>query len=136
MTRKKLYPLVVTASLAGLGWLTANLFIPSLGSADTHICLFRLVTGIPCPACGSTTSMLSFLHGDLAGVIRWNPMGLLLLAAMILFPLWILYDRLYGKDSFLGFYLGFESILKKKWVMLPAILLVLANWAWSLYKGF
>ena len=135
MTRKRLYPLVVLASLVGIAWLAANFFIPRLESLDTHICLFRLVTGIPCPACGSTRSILSLIHGDVIGSLYWNPAGLVLLLSLIVFPLWILYDTMLGRETFLKFYRGFEKFLLQKWVLIPAVALILVNWAWNIFKG-
>ena len=38
-------------------------------------CLFRRVTGIPCPGCGMTRAWLSLLRGDLAGMLYHHPMA-------------------------------------------------------------
>lgn len=37
-------------------------------------CWFRQLTGLPCPTCGATRSVLSLVHGDLAGAIGHNPL--------------------------------------------------------------
>lgn len=37
-------------------------------------CLFRAMTGIPCPTCGATRGCLSLLYGDLAGGWLYNPL--------------------------------------------------------------
>ncbi len=37
-------------------------------------CLFRSLTGIPCPACGMSRAWLALLHGDLAGAFRYHPL--------------------------------------------------------------
>ena len=47
-------------------------------------CLFRLVTGIPCPGCGSLRAMHQLLHGHFAAAFALNPLlvlGLLVAAA-------------------------------------------------------
>lgn len=38
-------------------------------------CVFRTVTGIPCPTCGTTRAATAFLHGDLAAAVTANPLA-------------------------------------------------------------
>lgn len=38
-------------------------------------CLLNLVTGLPCPACGMTTSIALLVHGDVAAAWRANWAG-------------------------------------------------------------
>ncbi len=38
------------------------------------VCLFRRLTGLPCPTCGATRAALALAHGDLLGAIRQNPL--------------------------------------------------------------
>ena len=37
-------------------------------------CLFRKLTGLQCPGCGTTRALHHLLHGDVAGAFRLNPM--------------------------------------------------------------
>ena len=37
-------------------------------------CLFRSITGIPCPGCGLTRAWRSALLGDVSSAFRWHPM--------------------------------------------------------------
>jgi hypothetical protein len=39
-------------------------------------CLFRRLTGLPCPTCGMTRSVVLSLHGHLAAALRVNPAGI------------------------------------------------------------
>lgn len=42
------------------------------------ICLFRRLSGIPCPGCGLTRAFLHLLGGDLVGSLRLHPAALVL----------------------------------------------------------
>jgi len=39
------------------------------------ICPFRNLTGLPCPLCGMTRSMLCFFQGDWHASLLWHPLG-------------------------------------------------------------
>jgi hypothetical protein len=36
-------------------------------------CVFRTVTGVPCPLCGMTTGVTALLHGDVGAAFAANP---------------------------------------------------------------
>ena len=49
-------------------------------------CPFRVVTGIPCPSCGSTRSLVHLAHGDIAGSLILNQLfSLAMITALFLF---------------------------------------------------
>jgi hypothetical protein len=48
------------------------------------LCPFRLLTGLPCPGCGLTRSVVCTLHGDLASAMMFHPLGPLVVAALAL----------------------------------------------------
>lgn len=135
MVRNKLYVLVSTACAAGYIWLFLNYQRSVSDSIEPGVCLFKRLTGIPCPSCGSTRSVLSLLKGDFIGALISNPFGLIILSILILAPLWILYDVVLQKDSLLQVYNRTEIFLRRKWIALPLILLVILNWIWNIYKG-
>lgn len=135
MVRNKLYVLVSTACAAGYIWLFLNYQRSVSDSIEPGVCLFKRLTGIPCPSCGSTRSVLSLLKGDFIGALISNPFGLIILSILILAPLWILYDIVLQKDSLLQVYNRTEIFLRRKWIAIPLILLVILNWIWNIYKG-
>jgi hypothetical protein len=135
MVRNKLYVLVSTACAAGYIWLFLNFHRIVTNSMEPGVCLFKRITGIPCPSCGSTRSVLSILKGDFIGALLLNPFGLIILLILILAPLWILYDIVLQKDSLLQVYNRAEIFLRRKWIATPLILLVILNWIWNIYKG-
>jgi len=136
LNRNRLYLIIFIACAAGYVWLAMNwLYPPVYYSKETSICLLKHFTNIPCPSCGSTRSLLSILNGNFLNGFFLNPLGYLLLAIMMATPVWILYDLINKSQSLLTFYKKSEQFLSQKKVAIPAILLVLMNWAWNIYKG-
>ncbi len=46
------------------------------------VCLFRLMTGLPCMGCGMTRAIVAAAHGDFHSAFAWHPMGLALFLAL------------------------------------------------------
>src|SRR5215212_9677034 len=49
--------------------------LPALARWTDAGCLFRGLTGLPCPGCGITTSLLALGRGDMQGSWSANPAG-------------------------------------------------------------
>ena len=135
MNRNKLYLFLSAAYVVGLVWIITAYNRNSLTEGDLGVCLFKRLTTIPCPSCGSTRSVLSILKGDFAGAFMWNPIGFILIFFLLLTPGWILLDVTGNKSSLYNFFRKVEQFLQRKWVVSVAILIVLANWIWNIYKG-
>jgi len=135
MVRNKLYAILAAACAAGYTWLLLTYYRNISNESDFGVCLFKQVTGIPCPSCGSTRSVLSLLRGDFAGALFWNPFGILIMLILIISPAWMIYDIVLRKESLYIFYNRSEQFFKRKWIAIPAITLVLLNWIWNIYKG-
>ena len=135
MSRNKLYVFLSSACAAGYIWLILTYNRDISNSVEPGVCLFKRLTTIPCPSCGTTRSVLSILHGDFAGALYWNPFGLILALALIITPFWLSYDLAGHNDTLSRAYNHTEKILKQKWIALPLIGLVILNWIWNIYKG-
>ncbi len=134
ISRKSLYLLILLFCAAGYSWLMMHLDDRLLGWVGP-VCLFKKATGLPCPSCGATRSMLAFLHGNFLQGFLWNPLGFFLLLALIIFPFWLVYDLVLGKNSFHGFYATIERNIIQKKMAWPLVFLILINWCWNIYKG-
>jgi len=131
MTKKRLYNWFFVIAAAGYAWLLGHICFHS----EMQIgCLFHKITGLPCPSCGSTRSVLAILQGNFGEAWQFNPFGFLIIGLMIVVPLWILVDWIFRSDGFFRFYLKTENLFKKKYIYIPAIALVLGNWIWNFYK--
>lgn len=127
-------------------YLTAGLFLSTgwlwfLWSAyrgfggGGSFCLFRNVTGHPCPACGSTRSVQMIFSGSWAGAFMLNPLGYVVMAGMLVLPAWLLIDLLTRRTSAHRAFLAFDRKVKQRPLILVLILLpVILNWIWNLLK--
>jgi len=52
-------------------------------STGPSVCLFRNVTGLPCPFCGSTRSVGHILQGEFSAAVYSNPLGYFGLAFLV-----------------------------------------------------
>lgn len=136
LTRNKLYLLILVACAAGYSWITLNFIYQTDAKSTTFgVCLFKHVTSLPCPSCGSTRSVLSLVEGHWMSSLLINPLGLPLAIFLLTAPLWILADLFTGRSTFFNFYSATENYLKKPWVAIPLIALVVINWIWNINKG-
>jgi len=98
-------------------------------------CVFKNATGIACPSCGATRSVLLLAHGNFASAFMLNPFGFIIATIMVIGPFWMLYDFVFKKDTLHLAFQKFEQAVKTKWVAAILILLVVANWIWNINKG-
>ena len=102
--------------------LAAARFLPVLNFAPT--CVFKGLTGVPCPTCGSTRAIVRFTHGDLAGSLLMNPLVFsALIAALIFFAYSIV--TLTGNIPRLSVALSERG---KNLARISVVMLFLTNW--------
>jgi hypothetical protein len=134
MTKRTLYILLTGLSMVGYVWLGWNV---AGHSTTPNACLFKAVTHLPCPSCGTTRALVLLVNGDIRGSLVINPFGALLALALTIVPLWMVIDLTRSSDSLFRWYVSAEnSLVKHKWISVPAITVVLLNWFWNIAKGF
>jgi hypothetical protein len=135
MDRRRLSILVLVLTAAGYLWLAWNIADASAGRLP-DACLWKAVTGVPCPSCGTTRSIMHLAEGDLTGAVMTNPFGLILAGAMIVIPFWVIADLVRGRDGFFRFYNAMgESFSRRRWLPVAAALVAASNWVWNIFKG-
>ena len=99
---------------------------------NEHVfCLFKRITGFPCPACGSLRASFALYHGAFLQSILINPFALITNLFFVFSLFWMSFDIIRNKETFI-------PSLKKKWNKTCLIILgivVLSNWIWNIYKG-
>lgn len=132
MSRNKLYSLLLIACLTGLIYLFYN--IHYIKNETFGVCIIKNVTGYPCPSCGTTRAVILLMQGRIAESILLNPFGILVVITMTVFPIWVLTDIFFKKNTFFKWYKETEATIRKPWIAVILILLVLLNWIWNIYK--
>jgi hypothetical protein len=110
------------AVLAGAAWSVAALAAGAVGGSSP--CLLRHATGLPCPTCGGTRSVLAAAHGDVPASLAANPLVLVLLATVFALTL---SRAVTGRRVVVSLSVRGRSAA---WTL--SILLLLSNWAWVL----
>ena len=77
---------VAAVPAAALGSVIA--FAPQLLTNGPVLCPFRRLTGHECPTCGMTRACVAALRGDVATSFAAHPLGLPLLAAVLVYVLY------------------------------------------------
>jgi hypothetical protein len=86
-------------------------------------CTFSVVTGVPCPSCGMTTSFALLARGDVSNSARANWVGTLLAAFCMLVLPWIVVSVALGRAIFVR---SLERALIL--VVMSLLVLMFARW--------
>jgi hypothetical protein len=121
-------PLIYFAVAGASGFFLYTLY--RLRRFPVFPCVFKEITGIACPTCGSTRSLICLSRFDIFSAFRFNP---LVFIGIILFSLWGLY----------GFYVLFSGnkiqviLSKKEWrsARWGILVLILLNWIYLIAAG-
>lgn len=131
---RRIYWILSFLSLAGYAWVGYNL-LNGDHSATHTLCVFKNITGLPCPSCGITRSVLCLAHGDVAQALLINPLGLLAAVLLVVIPCWITIDLISGDQSLLRKFKSAEYTLRtRKLLYVPLIVLMVMNWGWNILK--
>lgn len=109
----------------------AFLFFKSSTLNGHTICLFKNITGYPCPSCGSTRATVLLLNGNFMDSVFMNPLAILTNFIIVLSFFWILIDIVQRKDTYWEF-------MKKScpvYLKVCLFILLLINWVWNINKG-
>lgn len=114
-------------------WAIAQFFhwLPNVFS----LCMFKSITGLACPGCGTTRAGLALLDGNISAALGTNPLGIITIVLLTLSTLVFAYDVFTQEKILLTTAQKTERALKKPGVFISVIALILMNWSWSIVKG-
>jgi hypothetical protein len=119
--------LIVFAIIAGY----FSLFFFPHFTSNYSFCLFKFVTGIPCPACGSTRATILLFNGQFWKSIMLNPLALITNILIFISLLYLIKDVLTNSNDYLDF-------MKRDWQLKYKIfvaVIIFSNWVWNIKKA-
>lgn len=121
-------PADATGLIGLLGFLVAR-FIPVAVIIPFWGCMFREVTGIPCPGCGLTRVADRFAHFNVVGALKANPLGTVAAAFFALMMVWS-FLHLAFKVPIVELVMDDAEWRKARWL---TVFLFVANYAWVVF---
>lgn len=101
------------------------------GTPHFIVCIFKNLTGYPCPACGTTRGLKFFFHLMPGEAFMMNPIAVLVGIAMVVVLVWSVRDLVVGQPSMF-------NVARKKipWYLIVLIVIFLIfNEIWNINKG-
>lgn len=126
---EKRYRLLLLAIVGGYFFAGISAY---LQSQTTHtICIFKNITGYPCPGCGTTRGTILLFKGRFFESIMLNPVALFMNIMAVTAFVMIIRDLLLHKSDFHKF----STRKIHPLILALVVLLVIANWIWNIHKG-
>ena len=119
---------VITLSVVGL---FAGLWgLQKIGFDFSRVfnpCGFKQTYGLPCPACGMTTSVLAFARGDVVASFRSQPASAFVCSLLVVFAFLASLVAIFGL-----YFVAFDRVIcemKVGYWLLAMLVILLAGWA-------
>lgn len=109
-------PMAALVTFYNIGWIHPTKWLPP--------CLFRFVTGLPCPGCGGTRAFTAVLRGDLIHAFFYHPVVPFCYLLYVVFMVTQTLERILRRTTNLRFH-GLSFRLEYVYV---AVLLILVQW--------
>lgn len=94
--------LLTICSIVG-GYLALVLLDNYSDHSHTPVCIFKAVTGIPCPGCGMGRATLELLKGNVLKSFDYNILCIPFTLSIIISLIWLLRDTFIKKETFFSF---------------------------------
>ncbi|HEY1044865.1 MAG TPA: DUF2752 domain-containing protein [Bacteroidia bacterium] len=136
MDSRKVYAVVVTLCLLAYTWTTYAFYHREpVSIGHFGACHIKNLTGLACPSCGTTRSVVKILDGQFAEALYINPLGYVtFIIFLLILPMLLLIDLVIKKTHLLNFLNRSTHLIKDYRMAVPLIVLMTANWIWNLTK--
>ncbi len=111
-----------------LGALCVVRLLPVFSFAPS--CVFKGLTGLPCPTCGSTRSVIHLVHGDVPAALAMNPLTTMSFVAAVLFFLYSLVTLVFGLPR-VSFVL---TAREGNAIRVGAVVILIAQWVYLFFS--
>lgn len=131
------YRFIIMLALTAYAWVGLCFFSSSVTNYldAIHPCLIKTATGIPCPSCGTTRSVLFILNGDFIRAVEMNPLGYAAIFILITLPFFFFYDAIRRKNTLLDLFIQGERFIRNRKSAIALIIFFLMLWGWNIHKG-
>ena len=102
-----------------------ELLKPAL-QVDFTLCMFRNLTGVPCPTCGTTRMVLALGRGQFADAVLFNPF---MFALAMLGAAWLILRLGFGRRLSMDF--G-RVARRRAWIVVTVLFVF--NWAYLIWR--
>ena len=92
-------------------------FLDAVGKLHFH-CIFKAVTGLPCPTCGYSSAIACLLNGDLSNSFLHNPGWIF----------WILFQVILIFIGLKSLFTGSQSHIPRR-LVIPIVMIIVLCWA-------
>ena len=131
---KNFYGLMAIFCLFGFVWVLMNQFANQTVKIPS-VCIFKNITSLPCPSCGSTRSLISLMAGSFREAFYLNPFGYIIFLFLIIAPIWIFADYVLKSESLFNVFQLIQQRFQKRAYQLAFILIIISNWLWNIDKS-
>ena len=94
-------------------------------------CAFKTITGLPCPTCGLTRTIIALSRGDVGRAVFMNPLAAIVCAAGLLYLLYAAAVLALRLPRFRPT----VSAVGARRLRIGAVVLIATNWVWLIASG-
>jgi hypothetical protein len=94
-------------------------------------CAFKTITGLPCPTCGVTRTVIALSRGDLDRALFMNPLAAIACGAALLYLIYAAAVLALRLPRFRPT----VSVADARWLRVATVALLAINWLWLIATG-